>query len=63
MYNPNDIEIRWVAQEGIYDLFVCGRFRNFFKTFPEAALEAEKLMAADPMDTYRRAPKRKGKIK
>ena len=44
MTTPNDVEIRYVDRDKIYDLYVYGRFRNFFTTFADAANEAEKLL-------------------
>lgn len=59
----NDYEIRYVDRDGIYDLYVQGRFKNFFKTFGEAVLEVERLRDLKPMDLFNETPKRKGKCR
>ena len=45
MYNAADIEIRCVDRDRIYDMYVGGRFHNFFRTFGEAVREAERIRA------------------
>ena len=62
--SPTDVEIRWVPVENIYDLFVHGRFRDFYKTFGEAALGAEQAMAKkDAIQQWKELPPRKGKVR
>lgn len=62
--SPVDVEIRRVPGENIYDLFVCGRFKNFYKTFGEAALGAEQAMAKkDVIQQWKDLPPRKGKVR
>lgn len=59
----NDYEIRYVDKDDIYDLFVQGRFKNFFKTFPEAVKEIERLQSLTPMDIYNETNKKGGRRK
>ena len=62
--SPADVEIRWVPGEDIYDLFVDGRFRNFYKTFGEAVSGAEKIMeTTDVIQQWKDLPPRKGKVR
>ena len=68
-YNPTDVEIRYVDRDKIYDLYVGGKFRNFYRTFSEAVLEAERLQSekpdviADPVGAFRKLPKKGGKLR
>lgn len=68
-YNPTDVEIRYVSRDNIYDLYVGGKFRNFYATFSEAVLEAERLQAEatptikDPVAAFRALPKKGGKLR
>ena len=48
----NDYEIRYVEKDRIYDLFVQGRFKTFFRTFEEAVKEVERLQSLTPVDVY-----------
>ena len=63
--SPADVEIRWVAGENIYDLFVMGRFRNFYKTFGEAVRGAEQAMEKHPdvVQEWKNQAPRKGKVR
>lgn len=63
--SPVDVEIRWVSQDNIYDLFVKGRFRNFYKTFEEAAAGAERVLSdsTDVIQQWKSAPPKKGKVR
>lgn len=61
--SPADIEIRWVPGEDIYDLFVNGRFRNFYKTFGEAAIAAEQIGHTDVFQQWKGQPPKKGKVR
>lgn len=63
--SPTNVEIRLVARDDIYDLFVDGRFRNFYKTFGEAALAAEKLLQEDTdiVQQWKDKPRKKGKVR
>lgn len=63
--SPADVEIRWVANDNIYDLFVNGRFRNFYKTFGEAALDADKIVHEKPdvIEQWKNLPPKKGKVR
>ena len=63
MLNPNDVEITYVAGDKIYDLYVRGRFKNFYRTFGEAALEAERLMATDVVSRFRQGASKGGKVR
>ena len=62
-FTANDYEIRYVAQDEIYDLFVQGRFKNFFRTFGEAVKEVERLRSQSPMDAYMESKKKGGKVR
>lgn len=63
--SPADIEIRWIPRDDIYDLFVNGQFRNFYKTFGEAALGAEAVLrkSEDAVQQWKSLPPRKGKVR
>ena len=63
--SPADIEIRWVPGDNIYDVFVNGRFRDFYNSFGEAALGAEKIMqkSTDVISQWKDAPPKKGKVR
>lgn len=63
--SPADVEILWVARDDIYDLFVNGRFRDFFKTFGEAVAGAEKAMhdSTDVIKQWKSTPPKKGKVR
>lgn len=61
--SPADVEIRWVPKDDIYDLFVRGQFRNFFQTFGEAAIAADRIIHADVIQQWHEQPKKKGKVR
>lgn len=63
--SPENVEIRWVSGDDIYDLFVNGRFKNFYKTFGEAALGAEKILqkGTDVVQEWKNLPPKKGKVR
>jgi hypothetical protein len=62
--SPTDVEIRWVPGENIYDLFVNGRFRDFYRTFGEAVSGAEKAMEKkDVIEQWKELPPKKGKVR
>lgn len=63
--SPENVEIRWVSGDDIYDLFVNGRFKNFYKTFGEAALGAEKILqkGTDVVQEWKSLPPKKGKVR
>ena len=68
-HNPTDVEIKYVEKDGIYDLYVGGKFRNFFHTFSEAVLAAEELQSdsytviKDPVAAFRSLTKKGGKCR
>ena len=57
----DDFEIRYTEKSEIYDLYVQGRFRNFFKTFGEAVMEIERLRSSSPVDIFMEQKKKGGK--
>ena len=61
--SPADIEIRWIPRDDIYDLFVNGRFKNFYRTFGEAALAAEKAVDMDVFQQWKKQSPKKGKVR
>ena len=63
--SPTDVEIRRVPGENIYDLFVNGHFKDFYKTFGEAALGAEKALegCTDVVQQWKEMPPKKGKVR
>ena len=63
--SPTDVEIRWVPRDDIYDLFVCGKFRNFYRTFGDAVKGAEEAMRRDTdvVQQWKDRPPRKGKVR
>lgn len=63
--SPSDVEIRWVPNDNIYDLFVNGKFKNFYKTFGEAALDADKIahQKVDVIEQWKAFPPKKGKVR
>ena len=52
MLSPADVEIVRVGRDDIYDLYVNGRFKNYYATFAEAALAAEEIIHK-PVDVVR----------
>ena len=67
-YNPTDVEIKYVSKDEIYDLYVGGKFRNFYRSFTEAVLEAEELQnenptEKDPVAAFLSLPKKGGKCR
>ena len=61
---PTDVEIRWVSNDNVYDLFVDGRFKNFFRTFSEAAIEADRIIHNhDILRQWKSLPPKKGKVR
>lgn len=63
--SPADVEIRYVSGDDIYDLFVKGRFKNFYKTFGEAVMDAEKELekSDDVIQQWKEMPPKKGKVR
>lgn len=63
--SPVDVEIRRVDKDDIYDVFVNGRFKNFFKSFGEAAIYAEKVAhdKVDVLEKFLKMPPKKGKVR
>lgn len=57
----NDYEIRYVEKDRIYDLFVQGRFKTFFRTFEEAVKEVERLQSLTPVDVYHETNQKGGR--
>jgi hypothetical protein len=57
----DDFEIRYTEKSEIYDLYVQGRFRNFFKTFGEAVMEIERLRSSSPVDIFMEQKTKGGK--
>lgn len=62
---PADIEIRYVAGDNIYDLFVHGRFQSFYPTFGEAVRGVERLLESsnDVIQQWKNLPPKKGKVR